>query len=316
MMVKLPVKKIPKIKMESQMKKNLPYFAYGSNLNLDDLKEWCSRYCFPFPVDHQTAIKAFFPDHEIFYNYFSPVRKGGVLNIRPCFGQAIPGVLFDLAPKGLLTLDEKEGVPFHYDRKIVTVITEGGEVVEALTYMAPHEKIKNGFVEPSQEYAEIVINGLQDFGIDNRMHTASASNERPPWITDKIFTYGTLMRGECRDNLLDFNENIISVQTGKTNGLLYDLGPFPGMVVSPGATSTVLGEIFHVQDVKKSLSVLDEIEGFGGYGEKESLYIRTIVTVNDSAGNSSPAWCYLFHQQYEHDKLIEGGNWRTRYEIS
>ena len=163
---------------------------------------------------------------------------------------------------------------------------------------------------------EPVQNSSYVFKIPEIKMESQMKNERSALKIDRIFVYGTLMRGQCRDHVLDFDDNIISIETGQTNGLLYDLGEFPGMVLSPGATNTVTGEVFHVQDVKKSLSVLDEIEGFGGYGAKESLYIRTIVTVNDAAGNNSPAWCYLFNQHDGLDKRIESGNWKTRHELT
>lgn len=291
---------------------SLPYFGYGSNLDLDDLKRWCSQHAQPFPVVGTSGIRAVLPDYTLIFNMYYSGRNGGVLNIEKCPGQAAPGVLFETMPEGLSSLDKKENVPVHYNRKIVTVFTESGEAVKAVTYKIVPEMTENHFVKPSDEYAGIVLKGSKAFGLDTRMLNATKEGKTPPWMIDRVFTYGTLMKGECRDQVLNFRGNIVSVQNAEIPGVLFNLGDFPGMQLSTDTTSTVKGELYHIRNVGKSVEILDKIEGFRGYENKGSLYTRVALKVMDDSGDYIWAWIYRINQVPPVNTVIESGDWRKR----
>ena len=74
------------------------------------------------------------------FNYRSFSRGGGALNVAPARGQAVPGILFEISPKQLNLIDQKEGHPNFYERREVTVLTEDGGSTSAITYVARKEK--------------------------------------------------------------------------------------------------------------------------------------------------------------------------------
>lgn len=288
-----------------------PYFAFGSNLNLDDLKKWCKKSGQPLPVVAVSGIQAMLPDYSLIFNMYYSGRKGGVLNIQKCTGQATPGVLYETLPNGLISLDIKENVPIHYNREIVTVYTKSGKAIDAVTYKIVPEKEENHFIQPSEEYANIVLKGSKDFGLDTRMLNATATGQNPPWMIDRFFTYGTLMKGECREYVLDFDSNILTCQPVETPGILFNLGDYPGMILSDDSTRTVKGELYHLNDIGKSISILDKIEGFKGYGKSGSLYTRAALKIKDQTGNNVWAWTYLINSRPAFSSIIENGDWRT-----
>ena len=109
------------------------YFAYGSNLNLNDLEKWCQRIGRPFALTGKAA-PAYLPDHETVFDYFSESRRGGVLDLRPAVGKVVPGALFEVVDEDLKTLDLKEGVPLIYRRARKRVLFPDGREVEAVAY--------------------------------------------------------------------------------------------------------------------------------------------------------------------------------------
>ncbi|MCG5549439.1 gamma-glutamylcyclotransferase family protein [Halorhodospira halochloris] len=137
------------------MSEKLVYFAFGSNMHTPRLQQ---RVPSANPIG-----KAFLPERELAF------RKQGVDGSAKCdakwTGNAadqLPGVLFEIDANDLASLDAAEGAgnPFaaHYERIWVVVTREGGAEVEALTYQAEEEAIKEGLF-PTPEYHGHVLRG-------------------------------------------------------------------------------------------------------------------------------------------------------------
>ena len=103
-----------------------------------------------------------------------------------------------------------------------------------------------------------------------------------------VFVYGTLKRGEVREKC--WPKKPAAIEEWRVRGALYDLGPYPGLA---NGEDVVVGELwrFGAEDMKETLSVLDEIEGFGGGANDE--YRRVMVKSETSAGVVN-AWTYLY----------------------
>ena len=174
------------------MKEGKPYFAYGSNLNTEDLKSWCEQRNVRFPLVRKIG-KGYLPDWEPVFDFFSPMRGGGALNITNRNGQIVPGVLFEVdkskydGADGWSTLDLKEGTPDVYDRSNVFVLTEDGGQVEAVTYEVVPEKRKKFFVPPTDEYTETVRDGYREHCFSVDILSAVAGNRPVPWFLDSFF---------------------------------------------------------------------------------------------------------------------------------
>ena len=289
------------------------YFGYGSNLNEAELRTWCRRNRLVFPFRGR-GVRAFLPDMELGFNYRSSSRGGGALNLVDRFGQAVPGVLFTVVPGGWQTLDRKEGASSRsqcYDRKKVVVLLEEGRQISAVTYIAGEGIASDSFVQPAPGYLGFVEEGLEAYGLDDSMLKHVAGNRAVPWTVAKLFAYGTLMQGESLHHNVAYHGNLLSIRRACVRGRLVDMGKYPGMLPAQGGTESVVGELLEMRDVSRTLKVVDEIEGFLGWGRSGSLYRRALVRARTDCATEELAWTYFLAKQVN-GPLIESGDWRSR----
>jgi gamma-glutamylaminecyclotransferase len=83
-----------------------------------------------------------------------------------------------------------------------------------------------------------------------------------------LFVYGTLLRGECRQDRLA-GEEFVGAAATAPEYRLYDVGEYPALVVADRGTS-IAGELWLVGD--EALRELDDVEGVD-----EGLYARQPV---------------------------------------
>ena len=125
------------------------YMAYGSNLNLSQMKYRCPTA----KVVGASEIK----DYEL---VFRGGRYGAVATIEPCKGNSVPVLLWEIQSNDEKALDRYEGYPSFYEKEDMEVILNGG-VVSAMVYvMTPgHE-----FGEPSEHYRRGIEEGYISAG--------------------------------------------------------------------------------------------------------------------------------------------------------
>lgn len=289
------------------MSKHL-YFAYGSNLNADDLRNWCMRKGLSSDFLKFLSV-GYLPDCELVFNHYSFDRKGGVLNLRERTGQLTEGVIFEVSEEGWEILDKKEGAPGCYERRDVTALTPDGEEIEATTYIVPPERCRKGFVAPTEEYLRVVREGLAAFGLSDRALNAAARDETLKWEVDGLFIYGTLQRGERAFALLEpFRPRCILL--AEASGRLIDRGAYPGMIPPGSDGDRVQGEFVRLRDIGRTLRHLDEYESFRGFGQGGSLFRRTLITVDVGDGRLRQAWCYVLAAHADEGEVILSGDWR------
>jgi hypothetical protein len=120
---------------------------------------------------------ALLPDCELVFNYRSVLRAGGALNIRERKGHFVHGALFEVTELGWEVLDIKESVAKGcYTRIEHMAITRGGRPVPVTTYQVTPQR-QEGFVPPSDEYAQIVSRGLKSFGLPSTQLEKAARNQ-------------------------------------------------------------------------------------------------------------------------------------------
>lgn len=127
------------------------YIAYGSNLNLQQMKHRC-----PTAKPLGTAV---------LHNYellFRGGRRGGVATVEQREGFIVPVLLWDIRPKDEAALDGFEGFPKMYGKQMMEV-EFGGRYLAAMVYvMSPgHEA---GF--PSKEYLNTIAAGYLTAGFN------------------------------------------------------------------------------------------------------------------------------------------------------
>ena len=103
----------------------------------------------------------------------------------------------------------------------------------------------------------------------------------------RVFVYETLKRGQCRE--VCWPAKPLSIHDAEVSGVLYDLGPFPGLREGVGRVSGEVWE-FAPDDMPAVLAALDAIEGYSN--SPSDLYRRVAKSV--SLGNQEAiAWTYV-----------------------
>lgn len=285
------------------MTANCYYFAYGSNLNLNDWQGWCLRKGFSTEL-LKPIRKGWLVDHHPTYHYYSQGRESGALDVVEKPGHLTGGVLFEAQAHGWAALDAKEGAPNVYERRLVHVLDEEGGWHEAITYCVVPNRRRSRFIAPSEDYVQVVADGLHAHGLATCDHARAAINASPLPQVNQLFVYGTLQAGQSRAHALP---GVAHREPAMISGTLFDLGPYPGWQPNGDDACTVSGELLTLNDPSITLPLADAIEGCDGYSER-ALYHRVLVKAVSADGRAVLAWCYRL-QDSTAGKRIPSGRW-------
>lgn len=153
-------------------KKNL-YFAYGSNLNQEDLNDWKARKPHWKNTDLTLKIKdngsiGYLAGYRLGFTKVSPTRDNmGVADIVRVDDtmSRVWGVIFSLTNDQRVAIAEKEGAPNFYKAKTVDIVYGiDGESCPCQTYEAvvPDDKRSSLYFRPSKKYYEVIRKGGED----------------------------------------------------------------------------------------------------------------------------------------------------------
>lgn len=124
------------------------YFAYGSNLDIQQVRERC-RNC-----DVRMVSIGYLPEHRLAFTQFYEPWGGGVADIVKSPNSSVWGILYELSIDALKLLDAYEGYPTDYDRTEHSIMTPEGKAYSAWVYSV---KRKDGdFIPPSKRYLDIL----------------------------------------------------------------------------------------------------------------------------------------------------------------
>jgi gamma-glutamylcyclotransferase (GGCT)/AIG2-like uncharacterized protein YtfP len=277
------------------------YAAYGSNLNADDLARRSDLRLEPLGP-------AFLPDREAAFSHRSTSRHGGALDLRPRAGQLTPVMLFRVNEAERDALDTKEGHPNHYRRVDTVALTDDGREIPVFTYVSRRSE---PFVPPADEYVEIVRRGLAAHGLPDTHLDAAARNEPIPWLADRLFAYGTLLRGESRHPIVE-RLGLLDLEPARAPGRLIHLGTYPGLLLADDPSDMVRGELLTLRDPSQALPLLDAVEGFYRFGAPDSLYRRALLRAVADSGSDSLTWTYIYNGDAAGARRIPSGDWRQR----
>lgn len=138
-------------------------FAYGSNMDLDDLHGWLSTSNLPLGRIVQ-AQAAKLVGYRLVWNYFSQGRAGGVANIEPDSGD-LPGVALRIDAALLRAIDVKEGFPTRYDRVLTQAVLVSGRTIQAWAYRVQPEHHAAHPVPPTRHYKSLLVRGATRFNL-------------------------------------------------------------------------------------------------------------------------------------------------------
>ena len=95
---------------------------------------------------------------------------------------------------------------------------------------------------------------------------------------------------------------------GSTNGTLYSLGQYPGLVDGEGR---VRGELYRFEDLPAALDILDDVEDYNPTEPERGLYVRVVRNVRMDDGRELDAWAYVYNGPVGAGARIESGDWRA-----
>ena len=125
------------------------YFAYGSNINLEQMDYRCPDATVIGPVTLE--------------NYELLFRRGGFATIAPCEGGKVHGLLWNITPECERSLDRYEGYPRFYDKRMVTVRDGEGRSLSVMAYIMD-ERFREPML-PTTTYYNGILEGYRQNGL-------------------------------------------------------------------------------------------------------------------------------------------------------
>ena len=126
------------------------YFAYGSNINLEQMARRCPD---AEPVGH-----AVLRDHALLFRGRTPNAETGVATIAPLRGGVVHGLLWEITPACERALNRYEGASHLYQQNTVEVLDTNGDAHSVLTYVMTDTRARTP-VLPSFVYYETIREG-------------------------------------------------------------------------------------------------------------------------------------------------------------
>ena len=284
------------------------YFGYGSNMDRADWAQWCSDH----DADPSGLIEigpAWLPDYTLQFHYFSTSRKAGAADVVPStLGSIVPGLLFEVDDQTLRSIDIKEGLPYAYERRNVTVVDGNGRLRQAMTYTVQQHRCSEDYEQPHASYVELIQRNLMRNKLPIEHLNLAIDNMHDKTFLNGVFVYGTLRQGESRSSIMDeASEGLM--EPASVRGTLYDHGAYPGLRAE--GEGNVVGEFYRCKNITDTLRRLDEIEGFSSYDDHEGLYHRAVLKVKTKEGERW-AWTYITNLSTSGENIIESGDWKNR----
>lgn len=122
------------------------YIAYGSNLNIEQMKRRCP---------HSSIVgSAILEDYELTFKYFLTVEKKQ--------GAKTPIGVWEINDEDEKRLDAYEGYPTHYRKEYIDILING-KPKKALIYVMNNIR---DVQPPNGSYMETCTIGYKDFGLD------------------------------------------------------------------------------------------------------------------------------------------------------
>lgn len=129
------------------------YLAYGSNLNLEQMKKRCPTA--------KVVCASEVRDYELLFRG----GYGAVATIEPCQGKNVPVLVWMIQPKDEKALDRYEGYPRLYTKESIPVRI-GDSIVPVMGYVMT---VGHAYGIPSQGYLNTIAEGYASAGFDTKV---------------------------------------------------------------------------------------------------------------------------------------------------
>ena len=144
------------------------YFAYGSNMDNEDLDIWCHSRGYSI-VKFLDVTPAKLNNYKLSFNYYSKGRGGGAANIMESQNDCVYGLLIEIDQNDLKTIRIKEGC--YEDRpSIYNEIDIGTErlidhklICNVKTYKVAKNYEKNQQQLPTKYYMTLIVKNAKKY---------------------------------------------------------------------------------------------------------------------------------------------------------
>ena len=114
-------------------------------------------------------------------------------------------------------------------------------------------------------------------------------------ISDRLFVYGTLMRGFDHPMARLLSSNADFLGQARCRGRLYLVKHYPGLLLSEDASDVAFGELFRLRERDALLREFDMYEACGEGFAEPTEYVRRTINVTLGDGAVSEAWTYIYN---------------------
>ncbi len=127
-----------------------------------------------------------------------------------------------------------------------------------------------------------------------------------------LFVYGTLTPSRAPAEISAAVRRLKRVGAASVRGRLYDLGEYPGAVLSRTSPSVIKGQVFELPEDQQVLDSIDTYEGFDPDHPRGSLFVRKRWPVTLADGSRMTCWIYAYNRKPGDARLIASGSYRAR----
>jgi gamma-glutamylcyclotransferase (GGCT)/AIG2-like uncharacterized protein YtfP len=131
-------------------------------------------------------------------------------------------------------------------------------------------------------------------------------------IPDRLFVYGTLMRGFDHPMAQLLSRSADFIGEAQCRGRLHLVKHYPGLVLSDDPTEVVFGELYRLRQPNELLREFDMYEACGEGFAEPTEYIRRMLPVTRDDATVSEAWTYLYNWPVAHLPRIISGRFMER----
>jgi len=274
------------------------YFAYGSNLDHDQIRKRC-------PSANGLAI-AKLSDYRLAFTGKSSLWGGAVATIEPEPGATTWGALYALSTADCAELDRWEGAPHAYERiDVRVVVPTTGASVQAVTYRKRDRKPG----KPTPAYLERIERGYRAWGLP--LDALEAVQPRAQ-ATNLVAVYGSLLEGLGNHRVLA-RWGAELVGSGQTVERLEmaDFGSYPGLRRQTPRHDDALAAQIAVEVYAVTTGGLHALDALEGH---PTFYRRQPIDVRLSDGTVIAPACYLITNDRTWAQMarrpVPSGNWR------
>jgi gamma-glutamylcyclotransferase (GGCT)/AIG2-like uncharacterized protein YtfP len=114
-------------------------------------------------------------------------------------------------------------------------------------------------------------------------------------MQDRLFVYGTLMRGFDHPMAQLLSRSADFIGEARCQGRLYLVKHYPGLVLSDDPTEIVFGELYRLRQPAELLREFDMYEACGEGFAEPTEYIRQILPVTRDGQAADQAWTYIYN---------------------